>query len=375
MLPSYPEATRRAFAHNLLRNTLRIARGESVLIETWDATLPWAVSLDLEARVLGARPLISYKDEAAYWRSLSGAPTAQLGRIGNHEWAALKASDAYIDLYGPSDARREEALPPAFVRRTQSNNHELMRVIQKYGVRTVRWDLGRTSELWAQRYHVDLKTWRRELVEAALVDPRDMQRDGSRIAKHLQRGREAIVTHPNGTRLTLRLAHRRPKVDDGVMDDEDVKAGNVMMVMPAGVASVTVDELRGEGTLVTNATGVLFTHEQETPLGPGRWTFRDGALERFDCSGGGARLRSELDRLGRPSVRAGQLSVGLNPRISTIPLLFDQARGTLTFEIGRNSHLGGRSRTPHLQAYLDLVGGNLEIDGQPIVERGHLTSA
>jgi leucyl aminopeptidase (aminopeptidase T) len=375
MLPAYPESLRRAFARNLLRNTLRLGRGESLLIETWNATLPWATSLELEARILGARPLVSFKDEPTYWQSLSSTPTAQLGRVGAHEWAAIKASDAYVYLYGPADAAREESLPPAALRRAQSNNHELMRVIQKYGIRSVRWDLGRTSELWARRYGVNLRTWRQELVDAALVDPRGMARDGSRIAKRLERGREAIVTHPNGTRLALRLAHRRPKVDDGVIDQNDVSSGNVVMVVPAGVVSVTVDELHAEGSLVSNATGVLYTRDAEVPLPRGRWTFQDGVLEDFDCPGGGSRLRRELALLNNPAVRPGQISVGLNPRISTIPLLFDQARGSITVEIGRNSQLGGRSRTPHLHAYLSLTSGSLQVDGESIVEKGELLLA
>lgn len=374
MLPSYPESLRRAFARNLLRNALRLKRGESVLIETWSGTLPWAVSLDLEARILGARPLLSVKDEAVFWRSIPASPASQLGRLGSHELAALAASDAYVCLYGPQDTLREERLPRDAARRIESKNHEMMRLIQKQGIRTVRWDLGRTSEVWARRYAVDLRSWRKELIDAAMVDPREMQHDGARIARRLRRGRDLRITHPNGTDLTLRLAHRRPKIDDGVMDEEDVKTGNIMMVVPAGVVSVTLDELHAEGRFVSNATGVMFTHTQETPLSPGRWEFRDGILENFACARGGKQLRRALSELKNPPLRPGQISVGLNHRISTIPLLFDQSRGTITFEIGRNAQMGGRSRSPHLLAFLDLTGANLQIDGEAIVDQGKIVS-
>jgi len=215
MLPPYPESLRRKLARNLLRNALRLGRGESLLIETWSATLPWASSLELEARLLGARPLISVTDEAGYWRALDEDPDSQLGRIGGHQWAALKASDAYVDFYGPMDVVREERQPPAVLRRARSNDHELMRVLQKYGIRSLRWDLGRTSEVWARRYGVDLRTWRRELIEATTVDPRTMKRAGVRIADRLRRGREARISHANGTDLVLWLVGRRPSVDDG----------------------------------------------------------------------------------------------------------------------------------------------------------------
>jgi leucyl aminopeptidase (aminopeptidase T) len=372
MLPSYPEPVRRAFARNLLRNALRLSRGENLLIETWSETLPWAVSLSLEARVLGARPLLSLHDEPGFWRSQSEVPAGQLGRVGDHEWAALRSSSAYVYLYGPMDTVREEALPAEAARRIASNHHELMRLVEKYRVRMVRWDLGRTSPTWARRYGVDLGAWRRELIDAASVDPRSMQRAGQRVGDRLRRGREAVITHPNGTSLTLRLAHRSPKLDDGMIDEHDVRAGNLILVVPSGVVATTVAETFAEGTFVSTGTGALWIREQEGHLPPGTWTFRGGALAGFDLTGDGAPLRRELSRLGHPKLRPGLVSVGLNPRTSTIPLLFDQELGTITLEIGRNVQLGGRNRSPHVAAWVPLRGGTLEIDGQLVVHGGRI---
>ncbi len=375
MLPDYPEATRRAFARNLLRHGLRLARGENLLIETWTATLPWAVSLSLEARVLGARPLLSLKDEASYWKSLEENPNGLLGKAGDHEWAALRASDAYVSLYGPMDTAREERLPASVARRAASSDHEIMRLIDKYRIRTLRWDLGRTNEIWARRYGVDLGRWRTELIQATSVDPRRMRREGLRVADLLRKGREVSITHPNGTSLSLRLARRRPKLDDGMIDDDDIRAGNIALVVPSGVVSVTPLETFAEGTFVSTSTGALWIREEEGHVPSGRWTFRHGRLAEFEIAGDGTRLRQELRRLGNPNLHPGLLSVGLNPRISSIPLLFDQERGAITLMIGRNVQLGGQSRTPRLSVYLPLQGGSVEIDGTLVVDRGSLVVA
>ena len=374
MLPSYPEPQRRAFARNLLRNALRLRRGENVLIETWSSTLPWAVTMTEEARALGAQPLLSVQSEEAYWRSLAKDAGGQAGRVGGHAWAALRASDAYVCLYGPMDAVREEALPPSALRRIEATNHEMMRLIQKQGIRCVRWDLGRTHPLWARRHGVDLATWRRQLIDASMVDPARMHREGVRIAERLRRGRELTISHPNGTDLTLRLARRRPRVDDGIIDEQDVRDGNIMMIVPAGVTSVTLDESCAEGSFVGNATGVLFLPTQAIPLPPARWRFRSGSLVGADRGPGAARLLRALAPLRNVRIPPGQISVGLNPRITSIPLCFDQERGTITLEIGRNAHLGGKTRTPHLFAYADLRGGTLEVDGKPLVDRGRLVA-
>jgi leucyl aminopeptidase (aminopeptidase T) len=372
MLPSYPEPQMRSLARNILRNTLRMKRGENLLIETWSATLPWASSMVVEARILGVRPMLVVEPEEAYWTSVAEAAPANVGQVGSHDWAALKAADAHMYFYGPMDTAREETLPDPVVGRISANDHEWFRLVEKNVVRSARWDLGRTSEVSARRYGVDLERWRNELVDAATLDPRSLQKDGVRIGERLRRGREARVTHPNGTDLTLRLIGRRPKVDDGVVDEADVKAGNVVAVVPSGVTAVAVDETFAEGTFVANIVGVMFARGVESPLRGGVFTFRKGRLAESSFDSGGEAFRREFAKLGAGKDRPGLLSVGLNPRITSIPLLFDQARGVITISIGRNTWLGGTTRTPHFTAFQSLRGGTLEIDGTTVVDAGTL---
>jgi leucyl aminopeptidase (aminopeptidase T) len=370
MLPSYPESKRRELARNVLQNTLRLKRGQNLLIETWSSTLPWAESAVLEARILGARPMLLLEDEETFWQSVQEAPAAHVGHLGTHDWAALKAADAHLFFYGPMDTEREEALPPSVATRIGANDHEWFRLVEKYGVRSARFDLGRTSEFAAKRYGVELEKWRRELIDAATVDPRTLQKEGARIGEILRRGHEARVTHPNGTDLTLRLAGRRPRVDDGVVDDADLRAGNVVAVVPSGVVIVSVDETRAEGRFVANITGVMFLAMSDRAIRGGDWTFRGGRLTDFRFDSGGDEFKRAYSRLGPAKGRPGLISVGLNPQISSIPLLFDQERGVITFAIGRNWWAGGRTRAPRFTAYQSLRGGTLEVDGKAVVEDG-----
>jgi leucyl aminopeptidase (aminopeptidase T) len=370
MLPQYPEPKRRALARNILLNTLRMKRGENLLIETWSSTLEWAESAVLEARILGARPMLIVEDEATYWKSVEEAPSAHISQTGSHDWAALKASDAHLYFYGPMDTEREEALPPSLENRIDANDHEWFRLVEKFGVRSARFDLGRTSEFSARRYGIDIENWRRELIEAATVDPRTLQKDGARVGDFFRRGREVHVTHSNGTDLTFHLAGRRPKVDDGVVDEADVKAGNVVAVVPSGVTMVSVDETYAEGRFVSNVPGVMFHPGGDRPILGADWTFHRGRLEKYDFEEGGEEFRQVYQKLGAGKGRPGLISVGLNPQISSIPLLFDQERGVITIAIGRNAWVGGRTRMPRFSAYQTIRGANLEVDGRAVVEAG-----
>jgi len=375
VLPDYPEPTRRALARNLLRNALLLHRGENVLIETWSATLPWAESLVLEARILGARPYLAVEDEATWWKSVEEAPAPHLGHVGSHEWAALKACDAHVYLWGPYDTAREEALPASVRNRIDANDHEWFRLIHRGGIRSVRWDLGRTSEVWAERYGVDLKRWRDELIEGATKDPRPMRRDGRRIAELLRTGRSLRITHRNGTDLSLRLAGRVPKVDDGVVDDDDIRAGNGVTVVPSGVVVVTLDERYAEGTFRSEGSdGVMFASEfrTQTPLYGGRLTFKSGKLTDYAFERGESEFRRAYKSAGPGKDRPGLVSVGLNSSTTSIPFLFDQERGILCITVGRNAEMGGHTRSPRFTAYQPLRGANLEVDGTPVVRSGIL---
>jgi aminopeptidase len=373
VLPEYPESTRRAFARNVLQNSLRLRRGEKLLVETWSGTLPWAESLLLEARILGARPMLVVEDEATYWKGVREAPASHLGQVGTHEWAALKASDAHVYLWGPYDTIREEALPPSVQNRIMANDHEWFRLVQRSGIRSLRWDLGRTSEVWAHRYGVDLAKWRSELIEGATVDPRPMRRDGQHLAERFRTGKSVRITHKNGTDLTLRLAGRRPRVDDGIIDDGDVRAGNVVQVIPSGVTVVTVDERFADGTFISEGPGgVAFSSEahNQIPLSGARWSFRDGKLKDYSFERGEADFRRAFKAAGPGKERPGMISVGLNPSTTSIPLLFDQERGVLSLAIGRNAEMGGHTRGPRFVAYAPIRRADLAVDGIPVLRNG-----
>jgi aminopeptidase len=372
MLPHYSESLRRKLASSVLRGALRMKRGENLIVETWSATLPWAESLVLEARLLGVRPLLFLEDESTYWKSVALAPAPNLGQVGSHEYAALKEADAYVYLNGPLDTAREERRPPSLLRRALAVDHEWFRLARKYEVRTVRWDLGRTSELQARRYGVNLNRWRDELIQATVIDAQTIRGDARRVAAAFRRGSEVSVSHPNGTDLKLRLARRPPIVDDGVIDDDDVREGNIWTVLPSGVTIVTVDETYAEGTFIGDTVGVLFLRDQDHPLSAGAWTFRGGRLKSFSFETGESEFRREYKGLGAGRERPGLISIGLNPRISSIPLLLDQERGTVSVAIGRNSFYGGRTRTPHFTAYQSLRGASVAIDGTTILDRGVL---
>jgi leucyl aminopeptidase (aminopeptidase T) len=366
----------RALARSALSKNLRLRRGENLIVESWTETVGWANAFVLEARRLHARPMLLFQDEATFWKTVEEVPAAEIGRVGSHEWAALKATDAYVFLYGPADTQREDSLPQGKLRELTAYEDEWFRIVEKERVRTIRFDLGRTNASAARQFGLGLDAWRKELVEATLVDTERMRRDGLKVARALEGGRSLRLVHSNGTDLELGLKGRRPRVHDGVIDERDVKLGDIFENLPSGWVAAAVDERVAEGRLVGNTqvsvSSMGHGFDDTGPAEGVEWEFHGGRLDSFRYAQGGEEFRKVYNRMGPGRERPGAVSVGLNPRIRNLPRMDDQRRGRVTLAIGRNTYLDGTTHTPYFAGFVHLDGGDLWVDGKPVLRSGEI---
>ena len=368
-----PDPRARAMARVIIRKCLGVRPRERVTIETWTSTLDFANALVLETLRADAQPLLLYQDEPTYWAATTEIPAATLARLGEHHRAAAERTDALVSFFGPSDRERYHALPRRTMFKLGENSDALYRAIEKAGARAVQLAIGRVSPESARMYGVDETTWRNELIEGTLVDPESMSRAGRGIARTLERGRELTVTHPNGTRLSLRLCHRPAEVMDGVNRPGRKLEEWSLFTVPAGVVTVALDEGFAEGVFRSNVPNSVGVSDSVGGVADGRWTFRNGRLNGHSYAEGGDLFAQSLGRAGRGRDQVGTLSIGLNPKIETAPLLQDQGRGVVTLQIGRNSHVGGSNRAPWW-AWLILRGADLAVDGAPILQKGRIVA-
>jgi leucyl aminopeptidase (aminopeptidase T) len=355
-------------ARNVLTKTLRVRPGENVVIETWSESLPWAKPFVTEARRMGANPMMLYEDEESFWEALRSGNSRHTGRVGSHEWAALGKTSAYVFFFGPSEWPRGDELPPQKRVGVAAYNPEWYRRAAKAKIRGARMYLGRTSQLAADRWELDLHDWQAELLRASLVPPADLHRMGTWIGDRMQKGKEVKVSLANGTELTFRLGRFPVQLDDALVDDSDLKAGNNMAAIPGGVVGVAIDHTSASGTVVGNHT----TYPDSGPISGIRWTFADGHLtdQSYESGGGPIEaLYAKAPRAGRD--RLSYFSVGLNPEIAHLPQMEDQELGAVLLTIGGNTFRGGKNASP-FGAWMVLNGADVTIDGKPLVQGGRI---
>lgn len=358
----------RRIARKVLTETLRVRRGDNVTIESWSTALPWAVPFVDEARRLGAHPMMLYEDEPSFWRAFETGRVRTTGEVGAHEWAALEGSDAYVFFFGPSEWPRFRDLAAARRAGHAAYNPEWYRRAATAKVRGARMYIGRTSELSARRWEVNLRAWRSALERASLADPAAMREVGRRVGSRLRHGRRARLTHPNGTELEFALGRSPVELDDGVVDDVDIREGHNVTTVPGGVVTTALDPTSAQGTIVSNRT----VYPNSGPAHGIRWTLRDGRLASHAYARGGRPFERELARAPKGAGdRLSILSVGLNPRLAGCPHQEDQELGTVVLGVGGNVFLGGKNPGPQV-GWTAIHGATLEIDGRPVLRRGRL---
>jgi len=352
-------------AQLVLTRSLRLRRGQSVIIETWPHAIDLAEEFVVQARRLGIRPMVLYEGERSFYDSQRLARVADGAAISAPELAAVAATDAYVYLPGPADPKRWAELPTArkavINRWLETWNHAL----RGRGVRACYAFFAAGTEAAAREYGVDLASWRREIREGSVVDPATFRKSSRRMTARLRSGRRVTITHPNGTHIDLGLAGRIPFLEDGSVDEEDVRAGHYWTVVPGGFLTVALDERFAEGRFVANR---LSRHRRGVNTGA-QWTFHGGRLISYE-SEDNTGVFAEAFRTGGPGHdRPALLSVGLNSRIRNSPLQDDQGRGVVSLYIGANDHFGGRTRSSFVD-YALLEGADVLVDGRPIVRAG-----
>lgn len=355
-------------AKNVLAKTLRIRRGENVVIETWSETLPWAKPFVAEARQMGANPLMLFEDEDSFWEALRTGNSRHTGRVGSHEWAALDKTSAYVFFFGPSQWPRYAELAPKQVAGVAAYNPEWYRHAAKAKIRGARMYLGRTSSLAADRWKVDLGAWQNELLRASLASPTEMHRLGMKVGERMRKGKLVNVRHANGTELSFRLGKFPVQLDDALVDATDLKAGNNMATIPGGVVGVAIDHTSAEGTVLGNHT----TYPDAGPVSGARWNFSKGHLTGQTYESGGDSIETAFAKAPRGGKdRLSYFSVGLNPEITQLPQMEDQELGAVMLRIGGNSFQGGKNASP-FGAWLVVNGADVTIDDRPLLQEGRL---
>ncbi len=351
---------------NVLSKTLSIQSGDDVIVETWDHGLPIADAFIYHLRELGARPMLLFEHEEGFWKRAESLSKDMLGKVGEHEWAAMEKAKGYVFIPGPANFTRVWKNFSKF-RAAVSYNQEWYERAKRYRLKAARILLGYASRERARGSKVSFAAWQRMLLAASDIDYEALRDRMVKVAGLLRNG-QVHITAPNGTDLNLRLAGRDAYPEDCIVDNDDLDHGRNVANIPGGNLQVCPDESYAEGTIV---------FDRPTPF-MGKWIngiqfhFKDGILKEYRARLNANVLKASYEKATGERDRVAVLGVGLNPKAHTGFLQDGICAGAITVGIGGNDDLGGASKTDFYFSGV-ITKATLSVDGNTIIKNGSIS--
>ena len=294
-------------AKKVLTETLHVQKGECVTVEAWDNGLPFARRAVAEARAMGCTAVMVYEDEASYVEGVRRGPPDTVGNMGKNEYGLLSGSDAYIFVPGQALGAYSKTLKFEERQRSTRYNSSWYDAAEKAGLRGARLSFGYVGRDMAAFLGRRVQDIVKAQLDGALADYREIACSAAGVSPRLADGAEAEIRSARGSiRFTVRGGLT---VEDGVVDENDRKAGDNMAYVPPGFVSKEVDPESANGRVTLTDSLTRFG-----VLGRATLEFKDGRLVGWE-SGDKAVMKRLMDLIAPEKRRLTSLLVGLNPAL------------------------------------------------------------
>ncbi len=338
-------------ASKVISESLRIGKGETVTVETWNNGVDFARQLLIEARRIGSIPLMLLEDEEAYVQGVPVTPDDIRGSMGKHEYSLLSATDAYVFIPGPPAGGFTKKLSGKNYTESVRYNSSWYETAGKAKLRGVRLTFGYVGSYLSGMLDKSAKDIVDFQLRASLVDFKKVKSRASKLAGYLQDGAEARLTSGK-SKLTFHLKGE-VEIQDGVIDKADVSAGNNMSYVPPGFVTKEIDS--------SSVSGAVTISPSVTRLGminDAAFNIERGRIKKYVSRSSTPTLEAVQDIVRKTAVKVSYLTVGLNPLMRYGYAQDRFVEGALCLNLGFNAIIGD---------------GDLTIDGERIVHNGKLT--
>jgi len=182
------------------------------------------------------------------------------------------------------------------------------------------------------------------------------------------------ITANDGTDLKFSIKGRPALIDDGIIDNADMRRGDVGLNIPSGEAFMAPLEHSANGRIFFDYVNIPgFGHIKK-----GLWlTFKNGKVVKYETDKKGKKIfKKFLDSNTGEKDRIAELGIGTNRAarfIGTI-IVDEKIYGTIHIAIGTNmgAYHGKNKASSHLDMIKQMKGkdGHLTVDGKLVMKNG-----
>lgn len=223
-----------------------------------------------------------------------------------------------------------------------------------------------------KQYFVNKKKYRRVFLASIkeTFSPR-VKKFCEYYKKALENGDRIRITANDGTDLTFRIKGRPILVADGMIDEEDVKRGDVGLNIPDGEVFVAPLEYSANGFIIFDFVaihGFGLVKNLKVEFKKGKIVWFDSPQKRI--------FKKFLDANTGEKDRIAELGIGTNPAAEFVgeTIVDEKIFGSIHIAIGSNqgAYHGKNKASSHLDMIKIMKGreGNLYVDGKLVMKNG-----
>ena len=354
-------------AHAIVSDCLRIGLDDVVTVNTWPHTIELSDAILEDCFKVGADAMAILDTDRTYYSQLETLSEENLKMTSKHCLGMAEYTTVNIFIGGPANPIRMRKIPPEKFAAFFEGEKAHMDKSREKKIRGAYLAQGMVTPERARTYGFNFQRWKRMIDSATAVRYDDMSILGRRVASNLERAREVRIRSRIGTDLKFSILGRQTQINDGIIDDDDLKRGLLFTTLPTGSVTVSVVEDSASGKVTFD-----LPVPQVGKLVHGlQWIFENGRVIGFNAEKNLDAVKPIFDRAHGDKDKIASLTIGLNPRIRTGLMMDNLAKGAVTIGIGSNLDIGGKNDSDYgFQGTLSQA--TVELDGRTLVENGRI---
>jgi len=353
-------------AKRIVSECLGIKDGDMVLLQSGEHNLRLAEAIAIECYKIGAPPLLTISSDGFAKQVYDEVDTRHLEKVHRHMLSALNNVDVNIRLEPFDDPLLLKDVPEEKIGARMRGSKPLYDKILR---RKIRWlYLGYPTEKMANAYGVDFRNLMEMYLHMLDIDYKRLSERAHRLKDKLN-GADEVKIITDGNELVFSVKDRRINIDDGFIDAEDIRSGDLGLNMPSGEVFIAPVENSANGTILFNCPAFRYG-KRITNL---RLAFKNGRVIDISADDGAETFRKMLQHASGASDGIAEFGIGLNPYAVPIgyTLTDEKVDRSIHIAVGENRGYGGRSKS---SIHWDIVTlkPTIYVDGRLLMKQGEL---
>jgi aminopeptidase len=228
--------------------------------------------------------------------------------------------------------------------------------------------IGYPTQKMADAFGIEYDTLKEMYLQMLDIDYEKLSKKAYALKRKLK-GKKRIRLMTNGNELTFSIEGRRINIDDGYLNDENIRVGDVGLNLPSGEVFIAPVEDSANGTVEFNCP----TFREGKRIDGLKLTFRDGKVIDIEAKEGEETFRKILAESIGDADKLGEFGVGLNPFAVPIgyTLTDEKTADSIHLALGENRGYGGKNNS---SLHWDIVAlrPTFYADDELIMENGEL---